>query len=275
MPGYSWYIFVMAALLLIGFVVREYRIRRGVQRIKTLTFPTEWLPYLEKNVPLYLQMPMELREDFQVKTMMFLEHKKFVPCGGLELTDEIRVTIAGNAALLLLNRPTQVQPFKRVLSVLVYPTTFFNSRDEEADLMSGEAWPTGSVVLAWDAVRKTAHDLRDGKNLVLHEFAHQLDIENGGDANGQPFLDDIQLGTWARVMSKEFAAFQARLARGKPTAMDQYGSSDPAEFFAVATEAFFERPGRLFRDHPDLYEQLRMFYKVDPNRWHARERLAA
>lgn len=266
MPQYLWVVVILGAFLLFSFIRREILWRSGTFRVKEMTFRADWLPYLEKNVPIYRRMPLELREDLQTKTMMFIEHKQFVPCGDLEITDEMRVTIGGNAALLLLNRPVQTQPFKKVLSVLIYPSSFFNNRDEEAELMSGEAWPSGSVVLAWDSAKKSARDLRDGKNLILHEFAHQLDLETG-EANGRPALDDYQLTTWARVMLAEFRQHQAATAAGRITALDKYGAQDPSEFFAVATEAFFEMPTRLTRDHPDLFEELKRFYRVDPTRW--------
>ncbi|MBP7950509.1 MAG: zinc-dependent peptidase [Verrucomicrobiales bacterium] len=267
LPSSFWIVLFFAITLLVAFVIREFRLRTRRQKVLAHCFPEEWVGILERNVPLYRSMLNDMRQDFQNKVHRFIEHKKFIPCGGLDdVTDEMKVTIAGNACMLVLNRDI-TYPFKRVYSVLVYPTSFFNSRDEEEELMMGEAWSGGSVVVAWDNARKTARDLRDGKNLVLHEFAHQLDLEHGGEADGRPVLEGYQHRTWARVLGSEFQKLQEATARGKRTALDSYGADDPAEFFAVATEAFFERPDRLLRDYPDLYSELRSYYKVDPVRW--------
>jgi hypothetical protein len=266
-PGFFWYPIALAAVLLIVFGVREWKRRTGQTRAQVRNFPTEWLSYLEANVPLYKKMPLDLREDYQDKVWRFIEQKRFVPCGELEeLTDEMRVTIAGNACILLLNRDVQYC-FPKVFTVLVYPTAFFSAAAEEEELLLGEAWPTGTVILAWDAARKSSRSLRDGKNLILHEFTHQLDMEAGCDANGCPALDGFQHRVWAGVMQREYDAFNDRLRRGKRPTLDTYGSAHPAEFFAVATETFFERPHRLQKHHPEVYEQLRLFYRVDPARW--------
>lgn len=221
---------------------------------------------LRRNVPIYQRLPVDLQKQLQNLSKRFIEHKKFVPCGDMEeVTEEMKWTIAGNAALLRFNREFRY-PFGRVYSVLIYPSSFFNSLEERAELLDGEAWPTGSVVIAWDEARKSARDLRDGKNLIVHEFAHQLDLENG-PADGLPEIDPAQLCTWARVLSTEFHNLRTASATGKRTVLDQYGAEEPAEFFAVVTEAFFERPMRLQQRHPELYDQLRLFYRVDPGRW--------
>ena len=120
------------------------------------------------------------------------------------------------------------------------------------------------MVLAWDAVRAGASDANDGHNVVLHEFAHQLDQEDG-TSNGAPILEHrTQYVAWARILGAEFTALRAAAEQGRPTDIDPYGATDPAEFFAVVTEEFFERPEALRRRHPDLYEELRAFYRQDP-----------
>ncbi len=265
--GFNWYIIAMLLMLLTVFLIKEYKRRTKTERVQVRCFPDEWLPFIEANVPLYKKMPLDLRADYQEKVWRFLEHKKFVACGGLDhVTEEMKVTIAANACMLLLNRDLQYC-FPKVYSILVYPTAYFSRWQDEEELMLGETWPGGSVVLAWDAARKTSRALRDGKNLILHEFTHQLDLEAGCDANGCPALDGFQHQIWAGVLEKEFHTFQHRLAKGRPTAIDAYGAESPSEFFAVATETFFERPARLLKDHPALYDQLRIFYRVDPVRW--------
>lgn len=264
-----WYIIVMAVALVIVWAVERYRRKHKTLGSQVLGMPETWEEILQKNVPIYRKMPVDLQAEVQELTMRFIEHKKFVACGGLaEITDEIKVTIAGNAVLLVLNRRMRY-PFAQVYSVLVYPSSFFNSRDEESDFLEGEAWPSGSVVVAWDQALKSARELRDGKNLIVHEFAHQLDMENG-EADGLPLLDYHMHGTWARVLSAEFRRLQEKVSKGKRGVIDVYGADDPAEFFAVITEAFFERSDRLKKDHPELYEQLRLYYRIDPVCWDQR-----
>ena len=268
MPGFGWYIVAMAIGLFVVWAVELYRRKTHTVKSQSRGVSNEWVRIIEENVPIYRRMPVDLQEQFQTLTLRFIEHKKFVPCGDLaEISDEMKVTIAGNAVLLVMNRPLRY-PFHHVYSVLVYPSGFFNSREEEGELLNGEAWPTGSVVVAWDQAKKTARDLRDGRNLVIHEFAHQLDMEDGV-ADGAPILDSHLHRTWARVLSTEFQKLQDAAERGRRTVIDQYGADDPAEFFAVATEAFFERGEKLLQKNPDLYEQLRLYYRLDPVRWMA------
>ena len=266
LPGYYWYLFPLAILLVVVWAVERWRRDRHLVKSQVIGVPPEWVKIMEDNIPVYRDMPVDLQQMFQLVTLRFLEHKKLVPCGGLEeITDEMKVTIAGNAALLRLQREFRY-PFENVYSVLIYPSSFFRGAEEESEFLSGEAWPTGSVVIAWDEARKTSRDLRVGKNLIVHEFAHQLDMENG-EADGFPVVDNHQHRTWSRVLSDEFGKLQTATSKGKRTVLDQYGADDPAEFFAVATEAFFARSQRLLADHPALYEQLRLYYRVDPARW--------
>ncbi len=130
----------------------------------------------------------------------------------------------------------------------------------------GEAWGQGVVVLSWDDVRRGAADMRDGQNVVLHEFAHQLDQEDGA-ADGAPILPGrSRYVAWARVLGAEYEQLRRDASRGRPSVLDDYGATNPAEFFAVATECFFEKPGLLRRRHPELYEELRAYYRQDPAR---------
>lgn len=202
---------------------------------------------------------------------MFLAEKKFEGCGGLEITDEIRVTIAAQACLLLLHREPHYYP--RLVSILVYPHPYVAQARERlpGGIVSegpsgrlGESWVEDVVVLAWDAVRAGASDANDGHNVVLHEFAHQLDQEDG-TSNGAPILEHrSSYVAWARILGAEFAALCEAAGQGRPTDIDPYGATNPAEFFAVVTEAFFERPAALRGRHPQLYAQLRDFYRQDP-----------
>ncbi len=203
---------------------------------------------------------------------VFLDEKRFEGCGGLEVTDEIRLTIAAQASLLLLHRVTDY--FPGLISILVYPSKYLV---EERRAIAEHVWEEGmverlgetgrkmgSLVLAWDAVRSGGADPADGRNVVLHEFAHQLDFENGA-ADGVPRLAtrEQQLA-WSEVMKSEFASLRAAALTGVPTLLDTYGATDPAEFFAVSVEAFFERPRAMRSRHPRLYGQLQNYFQQDP-----------
>jgi MtfA peptidase len=253
--------------------------RRRRERLRSGPFPAAWIQIVEKNVPFYARLPEADRRELQGLIQIFLAEKYFEGCGGLELTDEIKVTIAAQACLLLLHRQTDVYP--RLVTVLVYRSAYLVQRKTdrigpgtilEGDAVHlGESWSSGVVVVSWDNVRARPADARRGQNLVLHEFAHQLDVEDGA-ANGAPVLDQLgQHTTWARVLNAEYERLRRETRLGRPTVLDEYGASDPAEFFAVATECFFEKPHVLRKRHPDLYDELKAFYRQDPARFTLRD----
>ncbi|MCA9311777.1 MAG: zinc-dependent peptidase, partial [Phycisphaerales bacterium] len=192
-------------------------------------------------------------------------------CGGLEITDEIRVTIAAQAAVLLLGRETGFYPGLR--TILVYPSAYSvatprrnpdGTMTDGTQVRLGESWHRGSVVLSWSDVVRGAADDDDGHNVVLHEFAHQLDSEDGS-VNGAPALPSgARYREWARVLGHEYAELIEELHRGHRGLLDAYGSTSPPEFFAVATELFFERPRAMRGRYPELYAQLRQFFGQDP-----------
>jgi MtfA peptidase len=241
-------------------------------RLRARAVPPAWRAILERNLPVFSRLSQVDRTELLGHTQIFLAEKHFEGAGGLELTDEIRVTIAGQACLLLLHRDTDYYP--ELISIIVYPSGYTAHEDrpigggiwEEGgeDRLGHTAKHLGALVLAWDAVRHGASEPTDGENLVLHEFAHQLDFENQV-SDGTPSLDTRgDYLAWARVMSAEFNALRNASDAGLPTLLDQYGSTNPAEFFAVITEAFFERPRALKKKHPALFAQLQRFYKQDP-----------
>lgn len=241
------------------------------RRLASMPFPSNWLGILARNFPLYARLPEHDQQELQKHIRVFLFEKSFEGCGGLEITEEIKVTIAAQACLLLLHRETDYYP--GVSSILVYPTTYAAPVVEDTDggivtegkeARAGEAWQHGVVVLSWEDVHFGAADIRDGKNIVLHEFAHQLDMEDNA-ADGAPILPRRSMYVaWARVLSAEYERLRSDAAEGRTTVMDKYGASNPAEFFAVATECFFERPEKLNESHPELYQQLKEFYQQDP-----------
>ena len=250
--------------------------KRRRQKLTAMPFPAEWLSAVENNVPLFLRLPSAGREELLRHTRIFLAEKHFEGCGGLALTGEIKATIAAQACLLLLNRETDYYP--RLVSILVYPSAYVVPVEEYhghglvsegEDVLDGEAWEEGVVVLAWDEVQRSAEINNDGRNLVLHEFAHILDMENG-EADGVPELPETGMySEWARVMKKGFKNLRSEISRGGHMVLDEYGASSPAEFFAVATESFFETPLPLKIAHPLLYEQLKKYYRQDPEKYQA------
>ncbi|HLJ56823.1 MAG TPA: M90 family metallopeptidase [Chthonomonadaceae bacterium] len=234
-------------------------------------FPAEWAGYLERNVSHYALLNQEERAKLQDDLRVFAHEKSWEGCGGFEMTDEARVTIAGLACLLVLARPHDY--FANVESILVYPTGYV-ARDravgpdgvvrEGPSARLGEAWRNGPVVLSWLDVKTGAMNGQDGRNVVLHEFAHKLDLTDGS-ANGVPRLkDDAQYEQWADVMSAEYERLVRDVEHGHATLLDEYAATNAAEFFAVATECFFEKSPQMRETHADLYEVLKAFYNQDP-----------
>ena len=262
-------IIVLAAVAVPAISRRRREARR--EQLRRKPFPPVWRGILERNVPLYNHLAPPLKEQLHGLIHIFLAEKNIEGAAGLEVSDEIRVTIAGQACILLLNRETDYYP--RLYSIVVYPHSyevdkplFFSGRQhiEATESRLGESWPTGAVVLAWDHVRQGAADVHDGHNLVFHEFAHQLDQENAS-ADGIPNLDRIShYITWARVVGREYKDLQQHVKSGMASLLDQYGATNEAEFFAVATECFFERPAQMKAQYPELYAELKEFYRQDP-----------
>src|SRR6266576_713780 len=248
-------------------------------RLRAGPVPAAWRAILERNLPVFTRLSADDQKELLGHTQLFLAEKHFEGAGGLELTDEMRVTIAGQACLLLLHRETDYYP--ELISIIVYPSGYTAHEDrpigggiwEEGgeDRLGHTGRRLGALVLAWDAVRHGASAPTDGENLVLHEFAHQLDFENQS-SDGTPALETRgEHIAWARVMSAEFRALRNASDAGLPTLLDQYGATNPSEFFAVATEVFFERPRALKQRHPALYSQLERFYRQDPTTYTGEE----
>jgi Mlc titration factor MtfA (ptsG expression regulator) len=270
------FISVIAILLLfLGFlIIKKALLNRRRRQLAVMPFPNEWEKILEKNVSLYRYLPDALKEQLHNDIKIFIDEKHFEGMGGLEITDEIKVTIAAEACLLLLNRKNSDYP--GLSSIVVYPNAYVAKQNaivdggvhiEEQSVRLGESWHHGSVVLAWDNVKQGAINPQDGHNVVMHEFAHQLDQEDGV-SDGAPILEKrSSYATWAHILSEEFEHLRFNVEHHKKSVMDKYGATNPAEFFAVATETFFEKPVQLKKKAPDLYNELKSFYKVDPVEW--------
>jgi Mlc titration factor MtfA (ptsG expression regulator) len=263
----------------------RWRLRRALARPLA---PTQ-LAVLERNVAQYPGMAPEQQALLQRLVQQFLFEKKFVGCADLEVSDEMRVTIAGQACLLLLGRQGRAAPgrairgpvYPELHTILLYPGAFLVPKTEvdEAGVVTptrqdllGESWGDGRVVLSWQHVRRApGEQAAEGgaQNVVLHEFAHQLDSESGSN-NGAPYLGSAaSYRSWSEVLSRDFAGLRADAVFGQRGVLDHYGATSPAEFFAVATESFFEQPHRLAERHPALFAEFEKYYRVDPRAWSA------
>ncbi|HZW10263.1 MAG TPA: M90 family metallopeptidase [Phycisphaerales bacterium] len=252
--------------------------RRRRQRAARRPFPAAWLAILEGRFPYWARLLPAQRDELQRHIRVFLAEKAFEGCAGLEITDEMRVLIAAQACLLLLGREARYYP--TVSTILVYPSAYIaqgrrvgpggvvseggGARLGEMAVGVTSPLAAGPIVLAWDSVVAGARDMHDGRNVVLHEFAHALDAEAGG-VDGAPLLADrSRYAAWARVLGAEYHRLIRDIQLQSPGVLDPYGATSPAEFFAVTTEAFFERPHALRARHPELYRQLADFYRQDP-----------
>lgn len=259
---------------------RSWWRRRRRSRVRSRAFPAPWTEGLRRDFGLYEQLSPPLRESLHEHVLVFLDEKRFEPCGGLDEVDEsLRVLIAAQACLLLLGLKNHGN-YPKLRSVLVYPGAYHDARrrtfeladSDDRETRLGESWTSGSVVLSAESVVAGARNEDDGMNVVMHEFAHQLDQADGiGD--GAPILeqsadfDDDDYEDWARVLGENFEAMLEDLFDHRRPILDPYGATNPAEFFAVATETFFEEAQRLKREAPELYAALEKFYGLDPAEW--------
>lgn len=249
--------------------------RRRRERLRGQPVPESWPRILDRNVPLLRRLPEGDRAELFAHTHVLLAEKHFEGCGGLRLTEEHAVTIAAQAAFLLLHRESDY--FPRLTSILVYPDAYVVEGERElaegivsegAEELAGHTQELlGALVLNWKDIRADARAPDEGANLVLHEFAHQLDFEDG-EADGVPLHDDVAAArTWGELLGVELERLRRAVDRGEWTVLDPYGAENAVEFFAVATETFFTVPGELRGTHPELYDALRRYYRQDPAGW--------
>lgn len=268
-------VIVVVVLAFIAWVALEpFLVERRRGKLRGQPFPAAWREVLERRVPYVRLLPPDLRRQLEQHMQVFLAEKSFFGCAGFEVSDEVRVTIAAQACLLILNRKSDY--FPRLARILVYPGPFLVERlrveafgvlQEQRHALSGESWTLGQVVLSWEDVLAGAADPCDGRNVVIHEFAHQLD-QHKGYANGAPWLGRRdRLPRWSRVMLAEYSRLQQQATMGEPSLFSRYGASSPAEFFAVVSEVFFEQPREMAAMHAALYEELRTLYRIDPAQW--------
>lgn len=268
---------ILLALCVLGWWLPPWWVARRRQRVRQQPFPAAWRTILRRRVPLVRGMPADLQLLLQKQMQVFIAEKAFLGCAGLVVTDEMRVVVAAQACLLVLHRPHGIYP--KLRQILLYPGAFAVQRThheggglqrEERQTLLGESWSQGQVVLSWHDTLEGAATPGDGRNVVVHEFAHQLDQEKG-HANGAPH--GIRVGRhahparWSQVFHAAYARLQREAHVGEPGLLDHYGAQDPAEFFAVVSEAFFEQAAQLQDYDPALYAELNGYYRVDPVQW--------
>ncbi len=244
--------------------------RRRRRKLAAAPFPPAWLDSLQANVAHYRRLPPPDQARLRGDLSILIAEKEWEGCGGQEITDEVKVTVAGQASLLLLG--LQDNYFDAVPSILVYPRQYLIPQTEplggecalEGELaVEGVAHRRGPVILSWEETLAEGRDPGLGHNLVLHEFAHQLDLQDG-EINGTPLIRDRDLDRrWQEVMTAEYERLIESADEGRPTLIDDYGATNPGEFFAVVTECFFTRPVAMRRRHRALYELFRDYYRQD------------
>lgn len=247
---------------------------RRRRKLLAAPFPVGWEDHILRNVAHYAWLDAQERQQLRDLVRVFVAEKHWEGCGGLTLDDEIRVTIAAQACLLVLGLPHEL--YRNVQSILVYPSTVvapqrrlgafeIPRKPVEGPLpILGEAQMRGPVILVWDAVKRTGRHPESGHNVVYHEFAHKLDMLDGRADGTPPLHGRAEVQRWAEVCTREYLALREHAERGERSLLDEYGASSEAEFFAVATEQFFDQPIALSSRHPELYGVLQAFYRQDP-----------
>ena len=241
--------------------------RSRTTRLKERPFPDSWRGVLERNVALYARLSGADQEELRGHIQVFLAEKRFEGANGLEVNDEVRVTIAGQACLLLLHRPGGC--FPALSSIVVYPDEYLApwQETEESgivvegeDRRSGEYVAQGALVLSWHDVLMAGVEAQVAYNVIIHECAHLIDDEWGISAG----RGDGELG---RALERGYHQLQHAAAHRRPSLFYPYGAASRDEFFAVVTECFFENPRPFRQQHPELYAAMGRFFCQDPAAW--------
>ena len=267
-------------MMLIGFVatfwhwdaIRRYFWQRKYQ---SQQLSPQQIKVISSVMPIYNRLTDDQQQKLAQHIIWFLDNISFLGRDGLVVTEAMKWVIAADACLLVLEKPWPI--FRNVKQILLYPSAYYAGQEakDSAGLVSfhqvirqGESWPGGTVVLSWHDVLEGNRLPGDGHNLVFHEFAHQLDQETG-ETTGTPLLADPQAyANWSRVFSRAFTHLKASIAYQMPHAIHSYGATNEAEFFAVVTETFIEKPNELRQFDRELYQLLCDYYQFDPINWH-------
>ncbi|MCH2181366.1 MAG: zinc-dependent peptidase [Mariniblastus sp.] len=233
-------------------------------------FPPAWQTFLENNMGFYRRLDDSERAKLQDITRIMVAEKNWEGHAGLEMCDEIKVTVAGMAALMLLGVDNFF--FEKVRTIILFPQAVRRETNtgwviERDTFHSGEAHPGGQVVLSWQDSYHDAQAIGNGHNLVLHEFAHCLDNLDGEMGGSLDFGDRETNECWNQVCEREFQALIHAVQNGQRTLINDYGATNKAEFFAVCTETFFEKPLLMEQQHTELFQLLARFYRLDPRKW--------
>jgi Mlc titration factor MtfA (ptsG expression regulator) len=261
-----------AAALALAVAAWQRRRRSRREQLRQRPFPSAWRRMLERNVPWFRSLAPTERRALEGGVLIFLDEIGIEGCSGLTMTDEMRVTVAGCAALLIFKRPGV--RYERLKTVLLYPETFAGQRlthmgsgvsVETSEERSGESWRQGTVILVWAELERAIAE-RGPYQPALHEFAHQLDTDDGA-ADGVPALPNRRrYQAWTAAFEPAFHRLQRDAETGQGSVFNPYGATNEAEFFAVATETFFGTPEALQSEQPAVYAQLRALYGLDPAR---------
>lgn len=268
-----WLILLAIALIPAGLVYRHFAKQRRRKALLASSLSPEQRAIIARLVPITRRLHASLRPALEGKINLFLDQITFRSKGGIEVTDEMRLSIAAQACLLIVNSPAWYDTLR---NVLIYPTVIRTRRDthdgqlvREHDLhMAGESWVRGPVVLSWDHALEGGLDESDGYNVVIHEFAHQLDSLTG-HTNGIPVLrEGKDYSGWEKAMLDAFHRHVDRVEAGYETLIDPYGATNHQEFLAEAIVTFLERPVALQREEPELYAEFSELLAIDPAQWH-------
>ena len=248
--------------------------QRRREKLTSVPFPSEWEHFLQANVAHYCMLSGTERTHLHSLIQVFIAEKYWEGAGGLDLTDEIRVIISAEACMLLLGLPHDY--YRNVQSIVVYPSTvvpprrklgFFETPTAPAEIRNpilGQAFKQGPVIIIWDAALKESRHPELGHNVIYHEFAHKLDMLDGTADGTPPLRDREEYKDWVAICSAEYLRLKNDTLRGKKSFLDVYGATNEAEFFAVATEQFFDQPRQMIRHAPELYRVLKEYYRQDP-----------
>jgi Mlc titration factor MtfA (ptsG expression regulator) len=247
-----------------------FRTRRR-KKLLAQPFPAAWQAILHRDVGLYGPLSTGERASLRDALRLFVAEKRWEGAKDFDVTEAMKVIVAANACMLTLGMDGE--PLRHVRTIILHPGSYIPPRPlmsngiaHDRMTASGTAYVNGPVVLSWPHILHNSRDPQDGRNVVLHEFAHQLDM-TGGIVDGTPPLSSRdQYPAWQRVMTAEYDRLRAAADHGIPTLISHYGATNPAEFFAVITECFFERSLRLRAEHPEMYRLLRAYYRQDTAR---------
>jgi len=261
-------------LALITFFLTYYRRKKQQEKLRATPLNQKQRSVLNQYFPLFQKLPSPERRRLEGLINHFLAEKKFLGGEGLEVTANMRLLIAAQACLLIINKPNRW--FNSLSTIIIYPSSFHSkikrfdgsAHHETSEARAGESWLHGPVVLSWDHSLAGGQNPRDGHNVILHEFAHQLDGQTGV-TDGAPLLDGNHVDTkWARIFQAAYKRHLKNIKERKKTIIDPYGATNPAEFFAVCVETFLEQSESLANEEPELYDELATYFKFDPRNWH-------